>query len=107
MVTTAVTMEITTLLVLLCVILESYLTSRTKPKYFSNSAKRNTLSKFEFIALKVVSATLFLVCFLSLNKSNCQTRKNVFYFNSKALFVLEKIKSYNPAFSNFFMPLNA
>ena len=40
----------------------------------------------------VVSATFVLVCFLSLNESTCQTRKNGFYFTSKALFVLEKIK---------------
>ena len=43
-------------------------------------------------SLKVVSATFLLVCFLSLSKSTCQTRKNAFYFTSKALFVLEKIK---------------
>ena len=42
--------------------------------------------------LKVVSATFVLVCFLSLNESTFQTRKNVFYFTSKALFILEKIK---------------
>ena len=42
--------------------------------------------------LKVVSAIFVLVYFLSLNESTCQTRKNVFYFTSKALFVLEKIK---------------
>ena len=42
--------------------------------------------------LKVVSATFLLVCFLSLNESTCETRKNIFYFTSKALFVLEKIK---------------
>ena len=42
--------------------------------------------------LNVLSTTFVLVCFLSLNKSTCQTRKNVFYFTSKALFVLEKIK---------------
>ena len=30
--------------------------------------------------------------FLSLNKSTCQTRKNVFCFTSKALFVLKKTK---------------
>ena len=30
--------------------------------------------------------------FLSLNKNTCQTRKDVFYFTSKALFILEKIK---------------
>ena len=42
--------------------------------------------------LKVLSATFMLVCFLSLNERTCQTRKNVFYFTSKALFVFEKIK---------------
>ena len=39
--------------------------------------------------LKVVSAT-FLVCFLRLKESACETRKNV-YFTLKALFVLEII----------------
>ena len=43
-------------------------------------------------SLKVLSATFVQVYFLSLNKSTCQTRKNVFYFTSKALFVREKIK---------------
>ena len=42
--------------------------------------------------LKVVSATYLQVCFLCLKKSTCETRKNVFYFTSKALFVLEIIK---------------
>ena len=37
----------------------------------------------------VVSATFALVYFLSLNESTCQTRKNAFYFISKALFILE------------------
>ena len=30
------------------------------------------------MVLKVVSATFFLICFLSLNESTCQTTKNVF-----------------------------
>ena len=51
--------------------------------------------------LKVVSATFLLVCFLSLNESTCQTRKNVFCFALKALFVLEKIKFLSSTFSNF------
>ena len=38
--------------------------------------------------LKVVSATFSLVCFSSLKEN---TWKNVFYFTSKAIFVLEKI----------------
>ena len=48
----------------------------------------------KLITLKVVSATFLLICFLSLNKSTCQTRKNVLCFTSKALFILEKIKFY-------------
>ena len=40
-------------------------------RIFSNSVKRNTFSKLEFIALKVASATFLLVCFLRLNKSTC------------------------------------
>ena len=50
-------------------------------------AKKTDLSN-----LKVVSATLLLVYFLSLKDSTSETRKNVFYFTSKALFVLEIIK---------------
>ena len=42
--------------------------------------------------IKVVSATILLICFVSLKENNYETRKNVFYFTSKALFVLEKIK---------------
>ena len=45
--------------------------------------------------LKVVSATFLLVCILSLKENTCKARKNVFYFTSKALFVLEKIKFQN------------
>ena len=35
---------------------------------------------------------IFASLFLSLNESTCQIKKNAFYFTSKALFVLEKIK---------------
>ena len=51
-----------------------------------------SVSTVDLNSLKVVSATFVLVCFLSLNESTFQTRKNVFYFTSKALFVLDKIK---------------
>ena len=44
------------------------------------------------IWLKVVSATFLLVCFVCLNDSTREKRKYVFYFTSKALFVLEIIK---------------
>ena len=60
-----------------------------------------------YASLKVVSATFLLVCFLSLSKSTCQTRKNVFYFTSKALFVLEKIRFQNSTFLNFMTSSNA
>ena len=42
--------------------------------------------------LKVPSATFLLVCFLSLNESTCQTRKNVHfesYFRSRGNQILE------------------
>ena len=42
--------------------------------------------------LRVVSATFFLVWLVCLTESTCETRKNVFYITSKALFVLEIIK---------------
>ena len=55
----------------------------------------NSLSFFSTkieIRLEVVSATFLLVCFISLKKSTCQTKKNVSYFTWKALFILEIIK---------------
>ena len=55
---------------------------------FSLTALVASTVKITLTSLKVVSATVLLVCFLSLNKSTCQTRKNVFYFTSKALSVL-------------------
>ena len=50
---------------------------------------------FNFIgdkSLKVVSATFLLVYFVCLKGRTCETRKNVLYFTSKALFFLEIIK---------------
>ena len=44
------------------------------------------------VRLKVVPAIFLQVCFLSLNESTAQTRKNVFYFVSEALFFLEENK---------------
>ena len=42
--------------------------------------------------LKVVSTTFLVVCVVCLQESTCETRENIFYFTSKALFVLEIIK---------------
>ena len=47
-------------------------------------------SDFPFI--KGYVRYIFARLCLSLNESSCQTKKNVFHFTSKALFVLEKIK---------------
>ena len=44
------------------------------------------------LLLKVVSGTFLLVYFLGPKVSTSEARKNVFYFTSKADFVLEKIK---------------
>ena len=43
---------------------------------------RNGISK---LFLKVVSSTFLLVCFLYLEESTCETRKNVFHFTSKTI----------------------
>ena len=42
--------------------------------------------------VKVVSATFLPVCFACLKGSTFEIRKNAFYFNLKALFVLEIIR---------------
>ena len=44
------------------------------------------------IPLKGCVCYILLVCFLCLKERTCETRKNVFYFTLKALFVLEIIK---------------
>ena len=60
-------------------------------KLLLNYAQWKTKSSVTItLSLKVVSATFTLICFLRLNESNCQTSKNVFYFSSKAPFVLKK-----------------
>ena len=46
---------------------------------------------FDFI-IKGCVHYIFASLFLSLNESTCQMKENVFYFTSKPLFVLEKIK---------------
>ena len=53
--------------------------SKVKDKTQNTLMKWDTQSSEELV-LKAVSATFLLVCFLSLNESICQTRKNVFYF---------------------------
>ena len=57
--------------------------------------------------LKVVSATFLIVCFLSVKEGTCETWKNLFYFTSKALFVLEQIKFQNCRYLSFMTSSNA
>ena len=47
------------------------------------------------------------VCFVRLKESTCKTRKNVFCFTLKALFVLEIIKFSVFRYSNIMMSSNA
>ena len=53
-----------------------------------------SFEKTDFLQLVIKGCVHYILvdCFLDLNESTCQTRENVFYFTSKALFVLEKIK---------------
>ena len=74
---------------------------KKKTQNFSNSVKQNTLSTFEFIALNIVSATFLLVCFLSLNKSTCQTRTS-FCWKMKFSKWATHIKYEITKLSNFF-----
>ena len=45
---------------------------------------------------------IFASLFLSLNESTSQTRKNIFYITSRALFILDQIKLLNPTFLKFY-----
>ena len=58
----------------------------------SNSSKKMLSISGGKKDLKVVPATFLLVCFVYLKESTCETRKNVFYFTSKAFAVIEIIK---------------
>ena len=78
--------QITTPLVLICVIVELYLTSRRKSKIFSHSAKWNTFSKFEFIALKFVSATFLIVCFFKFKEKHFSNWEKYFLFHFRSSF---------------------
>ena len=42
--------------------------------------------------LKGVSSTFLIICFVCLKESFLETKKKVFYFTSKALFILEIMK---------------
>ena len=54
-----------------------------------------------------MSATFSLVCFVCLQESTYETRKNAFYFTSKALFILEIIKFQHFRYSNIMTSSNA
>ena len=57
--------------------------------------------------LNVVSASFLLISFVCLKDSTCETRKNVFYCTSKALFLLEIIKFLLLRYSNVMTSSNA
>ena len=50
------------------------------------------ISVSDINGLKGFVCYIFASLLLGLNESTCQMKKNVFYFTSKPLFVLEKIK---------------
>ena len=54
-----------------------------------------------------MSATFLLACFVCLKESTCKTRKNAFYFTSKALLLLEIIKIWHFRYSNIMTSSNA
>ena len=54
-----------------------------------------------------MSATFLLVCFVFLKENTFETTKNIFYFTSKALFVLEIIKFKHFRYSNIMTSSNA
>ena len=56
--------------------------------------------------LKVASTTFLLVCFVCRKERTCKTRKNTFYFTSKALRIFEIIKFYYFSYSNIMMSSN-
>ena len=63
-----------------------------RPRKKTTLPCKHMFALFEKFNLKVVSATFLLVCFVILKEGTSETRKNVFYFTSKALFILEIIK---------------
>ena len=54
-----------------------------------------------------MSATFLEVCFIYLKEGTFETRKNAFYFTSKALFVLEIIRFQHFRYSNIMTSSNA
>ena len=79
-------------------------TERIKKSEFENFLSLATQESY--FMFKGCVRYIFARLFLGLNESPCQTRENVFYFTSKALFVLEKIKFQNFRFSNFMTSSN-
>ena len=67
---------------------------------------QQTVVRFYYI-LKGCVRYIFASLILGLHESTCQIKKNVFYFTSKSLFVLEKIKFQYSTFSNFMTSSNA
>ena len=61
-------------------------------QYFATESPFKKMKNTFYFTLKVVSSTFLLVCFVHLKESTCGTKKTVFYFTLKALFVIETTK---------------
>ena len=70
-------------------IVKSFKLSKTKCGYIMNFG---LAPYYKDLLLKGCVRYIFASLFLGLNESTCQTKKNTFYFTSKALFILKKIK---------------
>ena len=101
-------------------ILKDYFSSKTDPSTYTSVAPllldwSNKTVPFSFLfsfclryynKLKSCIYYILLVCFLSWKESSCETRKNVFYFTSKALFLFGNIKFENFRNSSFIASSN-
>ena len=61
-------------------------------KVYNKGIRNDTVLVFLLFKFKGCVHFIFTSLLLSLKESFCGTRKNVFYFTSKARFVLEKIE---------------
>ena len=77
--------------------------------YFSKATKQTQIHDITLLRAFLQGCVhyIFASLFLSLKESTCETRKNVFYSNLKAFFVLKKIKFKNFRYSSFVTSSNA
>ena len=84
-----------------------------KLAFFTHTSEKTVVSRkimpksSSFFCCKRCAHYIFAILLLSFTESVCKTRKNVFYFTSKALFIFEQIKVQNFRDSIFITLLNA